>query len=301
VFVDAFAAIKQFFAHDPDIVAVFLYGQYESPHTWTDSDIEIAILFHDRLSEDDITQYMERMGSANPLGDAAGILMPFPLNTHILPVVYEVLTGASVLVDNNPAGREVFTRQAMGRLEEERPALFDEAREAIAQARGLGGTAIGPGVVIPEPPKYLDPVRVGWRLARILNSVAVLEPSTREPEPFASDPERIGQAIGWFSNAAGAATGIAKAMLNIFGMTRPSRRWEVFLPLADSKLIPTELALHMGAMVESRWQLITGTGLTNPERIRITVRSALPPVVMFARLAAWFSELPGGKGDQRLH
>jgi hypothetical protein len=73
------------------------------------------------------------------------------------------------------------------------------------------------------------------------------------------------------------------------------------LPLADSKLIPTELALHMGAMVESRWQLITGTGLTNPERIRIAVRSALPPVVMFARLAAWFSELPGGKGDQRLH
>jgi len=299
--VDAFAALKQFFAHDPDIVAVFLYGQYESPRTWPDSDIEIAILFHERLSEDEISEYMERLGSANPLGDSAGILMPFPLNTHILPVVHEVLTGGSALVDNDPASREGFTRQAMARLDHERPALLEEAREAIVQARGLGGTAIGPGVVLPEPPKYLDPVRTGWRLARILNSVAVLEPSTREPEPFASDPERIGQAIGWFSNAAGAATGIAKAMLNIFGMNRPSRRWEVFLPLADATLIPMELALHMGAMVESRWQLITGSGLANPERIRITIRSALPPVVMFARLAAWFSELPGGTGDKRLH
>jgi hypothetical protein len=299
--VDPFAALKQFFAHDPDIVSVFLYGQYDNPRTWPDSDIEIAILFHDRLSEDDISGYMERLGSANPLGDAAGILMPFPLNTHILPVVHEVLTGASVLVDNNPAGREVFTRQAMMRLDQERPALLEEAKEAVLQARGLGGTAVGPGVVLPEPPKYLDPMRIGWRLGRILNSVAVLEPSTREPEPFSSDPERIGQAIGWFNNAAGAATGIVKAMLNIFGMSRPSRRWEVFLPLADAKLIPTELALQMGAMVESRWQLITGTGLTNPERIRVTIRSALPPVVMFARLAAWFSELPGGKGDQRVH
>ena len=298
---DAFAALKQFFAHDPDIVAVFLYGQYESPRTWPDSDIEIAILFHERLSEDEISEYMERLGSANPLGDSAGILMPFPLNTHILPVVHEVLTGGSALVDNDSAGREAFARQAMARLEQERPALLEEAREAIVQARGLGGTAIGSGVVLPEPPKYLDPVRIGWRLARVLNSVAVLEPSTREPESFANNPERIGQAIGWFSNAAGAATGIAKAMLNIFGMNRPSRRWEVFLPLADAALIPMELALHMGAMVESRWQMITGSGLTNPERIRITIRSALPPVVMFARLAAWFSELPGGTGDQRLH
>lgn len=298
---DAFAAIKQFFAHDPDIVAVFQYGQYESPRSWPDSDIEIAILFAERLGEDEISEYMERLGSANPLGDSAGILMPFPLNTHILPVVHEVLTGGSVLVDNDPGGREAFARQAMARLDQERPALLEEAREAIAQARGLGGTAVGPGVVLPEPPKYLDPLRIGWRLARVLNSVAILEPSTRDSEPFAGDPERIGQAIGWFSNAAGAATGIAKAMLNIFGMSRPSRRWEVFLPLADSKLIPTELALNMGAMVESRWQLITGSGLTNPERIRITIRSALPPVVMFARLAAWFSELPGGTGDQRLH
>ena len=298
--VDAISALTQFFAHDPDITAVYLYGRYEDTRTWPDSDIEIAVLFAQRVGEDGISEYMERLGSANPLGDAPGILMPFPLNTHILPVVYEMLTGASVLVDNDPAGRELFARQAMARLEEERAALLEEAKDAIQRSRGLGPAA-GPGVVLPQPPAYLDPLRIGWRLARVLGSVAVLEPSTRDADPFAKDPERIGQSIGWFSNAAGAATGIAKAMLNIFGMSRPSRRWEVFLPLADAKLIPTELALQLGAMIESRWQLITGTGLANPERIRITIRSALPPVVTFARLAAWFSEVPGGKADQKLH
>lgn len=298
---DATSALKQFFAHDPDIAAVYLYGRYEGTRTWPDSDIEIAILFAQRLGEDDISAYMERLGSTSPLGDAPGILMPFPLNTHILPVVYEMLTGASVLVDNDPPGREAFTRQAMMRLEEERATLLEEATEAIQQARALGVAIAGPGVVLPQPPKYLDPLRIGWRMARVLGSVAVLEPSTREAEPFAANPERIGQAIGWFSNAAGAATGIAKAMLNIFDMSRPSRRWEIFLPLADAKLLPTELALQLGAMVESRWQLITGTGFTNPERIRVTIRSALPPVVNFARLAAWFSEVPGTKADQKLH
>lgn len=297
---DAISALTQFFAHDPDITAVYLYGRYEDTRTWPDSDIEIAVLFAPRVGEDDISEYMERLGSANPLGDAPGILMPFPLNTHILPVVYEILTGASVLVDNNAAGRELFARQAMARLEEERAALLEEAKEAIQRSRGLGPAA-GPGVVLPQPPASLDPLRIGWRLARVLGSVAVLEPSTRDAEQFTKDPEGIGQAIGWFSNAAGAATGIAKAMLNIFGMSRPSRRWEVFLPLADAKLIPTELALQLGAMIESRWQLITGTGLANPERIRITIRSALPPVVTFARLAAWFSEVPGTKADQKLH
>lgn len=297
---DAITALKQFFANDPDIAAVYLYGQYTGTRTWPDTDIEIAILFQARMSEEEISEYMERLGSANPLGEHSGILMPFPLNTHILPIVYEMLTGAAVLIDNDPDARDAFARQAMARLEAERASLLEEAKESILQARSLGAAA-GPGVVLPQPPKYLDPLRVGWRLARILASVAVLEPSTREPEAFGADPERIGQAIGWFSNAAGAATGIAKAMLNIFGMPRPARRWEVFLPLAESKLFTTELALQLGAMVESRWQMITGTGLANSERIRSTIRSTLPPVVTFARLAAWFSEVPGMKADQKLH
>lgn len=299
---DAVTALKTFFSRESNVAAVYLYGQYVDTRTWPDSDIEVALLFADRLAEDEIADYMERLSGASPLGEVPGILMPFPLNTHILPVVYEVLTGASILVDNDPGARDAFARQVMARLDEERGGIVEEAKDAIVQARNLGLVMVGtPGPVLPQPPVYLDPVRIGWRLGRILASAAVLEPSTREAEAAARDPERLGQIIGWFSNAAGAATGIAKAMLNIFGMPRPSRRWEIFLPLADAKLMTMELALQLAGTVESRWQLLTGSGLTNPGRIMGTIRASLPPIVAFAGLAAWFCELPGVKADQKLH
>lgn len=299
---DAVSALRSFFSSEPEIAAVYLYGQYAETRTWPDSDIEVALLFADRITEDETTEYMERLFGANPLGEVPGILMPFSLNTHILPVVYEILTGASVIADNDPAAREAFTRQAMARMDQEREAILDDAKEAILQARNLGLLVTGTGgLVMPQPPRYLDPIRIGWRLARVLGSAAVLEPSTRNPEEAARDPERLGQIIGWFSNAAGAATGIAKAMLNIFGMARPSRRWEVFLPLAEAHLITMEHALQLAATVESRWQLLTGTGVANPERILATIRGSLQPLVTFARLAAWFCEVPGVKADQKLH
>ncbi len=299
---DAITALKTFFSREPDIVAVYLHGQYADSRTWPDSDIEIALLFQDRLGEDEITDYLERLSDINPLGEVPGVLMPSALNTHILPVIYEVLIGASVIVDNDPEAKELFVRQALARVDEERATMLDEAKEAILQARNLGLVVMGTsGFVLPQPPKYLDPVRIGWRLARILASTAVIEPSTRDAEAMSRDPERLGQLIGWYSNAAGAVTGIAKAMLNIFGMPRPPRRWEVFLPLADANLMTMELALQMAATVESRWQLLTGTGLTAPERIVATVRASLAPIVAFARLAAWYCEVPGAKVDQKLH
>ncbi len=299
---DAITALKTFFSHEPDVAAVYLYGQYADARTWPDSDLEISLLFQDRLTEDEISAYLERLSDSNPLGEVPGVLMPSALNTHILPVIYEVLTGASVIVTNDPDAKEAFVRQALARVEEERATMLEEAKEAILQARNLGLVVTGTsGFVLPQPPKYLDPVRIGWRLARVLASAAVIEPSTRDAESMGRDPERLGQLIGWFSNAAGAATGIAKAMLNIFGMPRPPRRWEVFLPLADANLMTTELALQMAATVESRWQLLTGTGLTAPERIIATVRGSLAPIIAFSRLAAWYCEVPGAKLDQKLH
>ena len=230
------------------------------------------------------------------------MLMPFALNTHITPVVYEILTGGSLLVSNDPSAAAAFTRGTMARLEAERAGLLEDAREAIQQARNLGLFALGTaGLVLPTPPRYLDPIRVGWRLGRILASAAVLEPATRDAEGAGRDSERLGQIVGWFSNAAGAATGIAKAMLNIFDMPRPARRWEVFLPLAEEGLLTMELALQMAATVESRWQMLTGAGLAVPERLVATVRGALAPIVSFARLAAWYTDLPGGAHDQTLH
>ncbi len=299
---DAITALKSFFSREPDVAAVYLYGLYAHTRTWPDSDLEISLLFHDRFSEDEIAAYLERLSDVNPLGDVPGVLMPSALNTHILPVVYEILVGASLIVTNDPDAQEAFARQALARVEEERGKMLEEAKEAILQARNLGLIVTGTsGFVLPQPPKYLDPVRIGWRLARILASAAVIEPSTRDAEPIGRDPERLGQLIGWFSNAAGAATGIAKAMLSIFGMPRPPRRWEVFLPLADANLMTTELALQMAATVESRWQLLTGTGLTAPERIIANVRGSLAPIVAFARLAAWYCDIPGVKVDQKLH
>ncbi len=297
----ALAALKTFFSREPDVVAVYRYGKYADERTWPDSDIEIAIVFAARLSEEEISNYLEQLSTTNPLADVPGILMPFALNTHILPVIYEVLT-ADAIVTNDVAARDAFGRQAMARLAEERAGLLDEAKEAILQTRNLGLGLLGsPGLVLPQPPRALDPIRIGWRLARILASAAVLETSTRETEVATGDPESLGQTIGWFGNAAGAATGIAKAMLNICDIPRPSRRWEIFLPLADAKLVPTELALQLGATVELRWQLLTGSGLAAPERITASIRAALPPILSFARLAAWYCEVPGAKADQKLH
>lgn len=295
-------ALKSFFSRETDVSAAYLYGRYAADRTWPDSDLEVALVFPPGRTEEEISEYMERLSSANPLGDVPGILMPFALNTHILPVIYEVLTGASLIVTNDPGSHEAFTKSATARLSEERVGLLEDAREAIQQARNLGMLILGmPGLVLPQPPKYLDPIRIGWRLSRILASAAVLEPSTRGAEPLGDDSERLGQIVGWFSNAAGAATGIAKAMLSIFDIPRPSRRWEVFLPLADANLITTELALQLASAVESRWQLLTGAGLAVPERIIATVRASLAPIVSFARLAAWYSDLPGGPADQKLH
>lgn len=299
---DARSALTSFFGREEEIAAAYLYGRYATDRTFPDSDIEVALVFSGRLSEEDVGQYMERLSGTNPLGDVPGILMPFALNTHILPVISEVLTGGTLLVNNDPTALEAFRTGAEARLEQERPRLMEEAREAIQQARNLGLVILGmPSLVLPQPPRYLDPVRIGWRLSRILSSAAVLEPTTRESETVGRDPERLGQIVGWFSNAAGAATGIAKAMLNIFDIPRPPRRWEVFLPLAETELMTMELALQMAAAVESRWQMLTGAGLAVPERIIGTIRAALAPIVSFARLASWYCELPGRATDQRLH
>jgi hypothetical protein len=300
--VDAITALKTFFGREPDVAAAYLYGRYATDRTWPDSDLEVGILFAERLTEDEIGEYLERLTSVNPLGEVPGVLMPFALNTHITPVVYEILAGGSLLVSNDPSAADSFTRGTMTRLEAERAGLLEDAREAIQQARNLGLLALGmPGLILPTPPRYLDPIRIGWRLGRILASAAVLEPVTRDAETAGRDAARLGQVVGWFSNAAGAATGIAKAMLNIFDMPRPARRWEVFLPLADEGLLTMELALQMAATVESRWQMLTGGGLAVPERLIATVRGSLAPIVSFARLAAWYTELPGGAHDQTLH
>ncbi len=299
---DAITALKSFFSRERDVAAVYLYGHYAETRTWADSDLEIALLFQERLSEEEIGAYLERLSNVNPLGDVPGVVMPSALNTHILPVIYEILVGATAIVTNDPDAKDAFARDALARVEEERQTMLEEAQEAILQARNLGLVVTGTsGFVLPQPPKYLDPVRIGWRLARILASAAVIEPSTRDSDAIGRDPERLGQLIGWFSNAAGAATGIAKAMLSIFGMPRPSRRWEVFLPLADANLMTTELALQLASTVESRWQLLTGTGLTAPDRIVGTVRGSLAPIVAFARLAAWYADIPGAKADQKVH
>jgi hypothetical protein len=300
--VDAITALKSFFGRERDVVAAYLYGRYAGDRTWPDSDLEVGLLFAERLTEDEIGEYLEGLSTRNPLGDVPGVLMPFALNTHITPVVYEILTGGSLLVSNDPSAAESFMRETMTRLETERAGLLEDARDAIQQARNLGLLALGtPGLVLPTPPRYLDPIRIGWRLARILASAAVLEPVTREAEAAGRDAQRLGQIVGWFSNAAGAATGIAKAMLSIFDMSRPARRWEVFLPLAEQGLLTMELALQMAATVESRWSMLTGPGLAIPDRLVSTVRGSLAPIVSFARLAAWYTELPGGTHDQTLH
>jgi hypothetical protein len=294
--------LMAFFGGEEGIAVAYLYGQPATDRTWPDSDIEVALLFRTALAPDAVTEYLEGLAANNPLGESPGILMPFALNAHILPVVHEVLTWGRILTDNDPAEREAFVRRATGRMEQERPKLLEEAHESIMQARTFGLPTSGdPVPAVGKPLAPLDPVRIGWRLGRILTSVPIIEMFTRDLEAVAQDAERVTQIIGVFGNASGAATGIAKAMLTTFGTPRPSRRWEVFLPLADMGIIPMELALHLAAMVETRWTLLTGSGIMMPERVISQIRSYLPAIITFARRASWTAELPGLASGQRLH
>ncbi len=299
---EAIEALRAFFSKEKEVAAVYLYGVYAGERSWPDTDIEIAIVFPEGTAEEAVGAYMERLSEESPLGGHPGILMPFALNTHTLPVVYEILRGGTLLVDNDPLARETFVRAAEDRIDEARPAIVEEAREAILQARNLGFALVATdGFMLPTPPRYLDPIRIGWRLARILTSAVLLDQTTRGTERATRDAERVGQMLGLFSNAAGAATGIGKAMLNIFEMPRPSRRWEIFLPLADADLMTTELALQLGAAIELRWSLMTGSGLLAPERLGVGVRGTLAPIISFSRLAAWYCDVPGGRTDQPVH
>jgi hypothetical protein len=300
--VRAIENIRAFFAQERDVASVYVYGRYGAGPSFADTDIEVGLLFPLDADEDTIRDYLEHISQVSPLGNEPGVLMPFALNTHVLPVVYEVLAGGSVLVDNQPEAREAFIRRLQARMEKERPQLLEEAKEAITQARALGlGLAATSGLMLPQPPKFLDPIRIGWRLNRVMASAAVLEATTRDLESTGRDPDRLGQTIGWFSNAVGAATGIAKAMLNIFEAERPVRRWQVFLPLADAGLITMDLALFLGAMVELRWQLLTSSGLLSADRVLGNIRGSLPHLIVFARLAAWYCETPGGRGNAKVH
>jgi hypothetical protein len=291
-----------FFSGEEEVAAAYLYGQPAVDRTWPDSDVEVGLLFRSDVTAEAATEYLEGLAGSRPLGDAPGILMPFSLNAHILPVVYEVLTWGRLLADNDAAEREEFTRRITERMEQERPRLLEEAHETIMQARTFGLSAAGdPVPAFAQPFRALDPVRVGWRLARVLTSVPIIEMFTRDVESVSQDAERVTQIIGVFGNASGAATGIAKAMLTTFASARPSRRWEVFLPLADMGIIPMELALHLAAMVETRWTLLTGSGVMVPERVVSQIRGYLPPIITFARRASWTTELPGLSSTQRLH
>ncbi len=294
--------LRKYFAAQHEVASVYLYGKYGQGPSYADTDIEVALLFDEDTEEDDVRAFLESTSEADPLGGEPGVLMPFALNTHILPVIYEVLTSATLLVDNRPRVREAFAEQARQRLSDERASLLDDAREAIAQARSLGLAATATsGFVLPQPPRYLDPIRIGWRIGRILASVAVLEATTRDLEAAGRDPERIAQAVGWFSNAAGAATGIAKAMLTMFDMERPPRRWQVFLPVADTGLMTMDLALHLGALAELRWQMMASGGLHSADRMLGGIRAGLPSLLAFARMAAWYCEVPGGRGEAKVH
>jgi hypothetical protein len=294
--------LTTFFSGEEEIAAAYLYGQPATDRTWPDSDIEIGLLFRNAVGGEAATEYLEGLAGNNPLGESPGILMPFSLNAHILPVVHEVMTWGRLVADNDPPEREAFASRTSDRMEQERPKLLEEAHESIMQARTFGLPATGdPVPAVAQPIRPLDPVRIGWRLGRVLTSVPIIEMFTRDIEAVAQDAERVTQIIGVFGNASGAATGIAKAMLTTFGTLRPSRRWEVFLPLADTGIIPMELALHLAAMVETRWTLLTGSGIMMPERVISQIRSYLPPIITFARRASWTTELPGLSTNQRLH
>ena len=298
----AFEHLGAFFSGEEEVAAAYLYGQPATDRTWPDSDIEIGLLFRNTMTPEAVAEYLEGLTSSNPLGESPGILMPFALNAHILPVIHEVVTWGRLVADNDPAEREGFVRRMAERLEQERPRLLEEAHESIMQARTFGLPAAGdPVPTMAQFSRPLDPVRIGWRFGRVLTSVPIIEMFTRDVQAVAQDAERVTQIIGVFGNASGAATGIAKAMLTTFGIPRPSRRWEVFLPLADIGIIPMELALHLAAMVETRWTLLSGSAAMVPERVISQIRAYLPAIITFARRASWTTELPGLSTSQRLH
>jgi len=291
-----------FFSGEEEVAAAYLYGQPATDRTWPDSDIEIGLLFRNTMTPEAVAEYLEGLTSSNPLGESPGILMPFALNAHILPVIHEVVTWGRLVADNDPAEREGFVRRMAERLEQERPRVLVEAHESIMQARTFGLPTSGdPVPTMAQFSRPLDPVRIGWRFGRVLTSVPIIEMFTRDVEAVAQDAERVTQIIGVFGNASGATTGIAKAMLTTFGIPRPSRRWEVFLPLADIGIIPMELALHLAAMVETRWTLLSGSAAMVPERVISQIRAYLPAIITFARRASWTTELPGLSTSQRLH
>jgi hypothetical protein len=297
----AFDELRAYFRGSAEVAAVYLYGQYADEQTYPDSDIEIGIILPPQTPEEEVSAYMERLAQDSPLGPARGVLMPSALNQHLPQVAYEIVHYGSVLVDNDPAARERFIRETDERMRAEKPRILEEARELLQQARSLGEGIPNfrprPG----QPMKMVDPVRVGWRLGRVLTSLAVIEVGTREVEEAAQDPERVNQVIGWFGNAAGAATGIAKAMLTTYDVPRPSRRWQVFLPLADVGLFTTEHVLWMAAMVETRWNLMLADSIAAPDRVLMQIRTYLPHLLQFARAACWATEMPAIGEAARLH
>lgn len=296
----AIETLKAFFGRSREVTAVYLYGRYGSGPSFADTDIEVALVFREGAGDEAIRDYLERLSDEAPLGGEPGILMPYALNTHILPVVHEVLSSGTLLVENDGRAREAFVRTARARIDAERGSLLDQAREPIMQARAMGSGLTG-GRFPPRPPRYLDPIRIGWRLGRILTSTAVIELLTREAEATSWDPDRLAQVVGGLSNAAGAATGIAKAMLSTFEMERPPRRWQIFFPLADAGLVPMDLALALAHLVELRWQLLGSGGLHSAERILGGIRVGSWHLLAFARMAAWYCDLPGGPGAAKVH
>src|SRR5579875_2755145 len=131
----AFEYLAEFFRGEDEVVAAYLYGQPASERTWPDSDIEVGLVFREELSGEAISEYLEGLGTSTPLGSAPGILMPFALNTHILPVVYEVLTWGRPPAETDPGARGDFARGGVERMERQRPRRLEEANDTILKAR----------------------------------------------------------------------------------------------------------------------------------------------------------------------
>src|SRR5438309_10632364 len=175
--------LMAFFGGEEGIAVAYLYGQPATDRTWPDSDIEVGLLFRTAVAPDAVTEYLEGLAASNPLGESPGILMPFALNAHILPVIHEVLTWGQLVADNDPAEREGFVRRMTERLEQERPRLLEEAHESIMQARTFGLSSSGdPVPTMAQFSRPLDPVRIGWRFGRVLTSVPIIEMFTRDVE-----------------------------------------------------------------------------------------------------------------------
>ena len=129
--------LRTFFTQEKDLTAVYLYGRYGTGPSFADTDIEVGLLFPSTADEDEIREYMEHLSNVNPLGDEPGILMPFALNTHVLPVVYEVMTGGTVLVDHEPAARETFYVQMQTKLDKERSQILEDAKDLYSRWNDL--------------------------------------------------------------------------------------------------------------------------------------------------------------------